>query len=346
MKTHIKINFMFIAAAVFIWWPGVSQAGQITDMHGRRVEVPDEIHTVYGTSPPVTYMLYAVVPELIGGLNFPCREKEKPYLPARVQTLPVIGGWFGQGRTPNLETLMQVNPDVVLAWHMKNSPISQKIEETLAPLGFPVLYMSLDRLEDYPEAFRFLGRLLHREEKAGAMAGHAQEILDKINAVTGAIAPSDKVSVYYAEGMDGLSTECDASIHAQLIAICGGINVHKCPARTVYGMEKVSVEQVMNYAPDVIISFERRFYDAVFQDPRWQNIPAVKNRRVCQIPSSTLNWFDRPPSFMRLLGAQWLLHSLYPEKYDLDMVTEIRKFYRLFLNYNLDRNAAESIMEP
>jgi iron complex transport system substrate-binding protein len=291
-------------------------------------------------------MLYALAPELIAGLNFPCRENEKPYLPARLQTLPVVGGWFGQGRTPNLETLMQVNPDVVLAWYMKDSPVSRKTESMLIPMGFRLVYITLDDLEDYPEAFRFLGRLLHREKRAAALADYAQQTLDEIKAVRDAIPESDRTFVYYAEGMDGLSTECDTSVHAELFALCGGKNVHICPTRTIYGKEKVSLEQVMRYAPDVIVSYERCFYDAIFNDPRWQNIPAVQNHRVYQIPSASLNWFDRPPSFMRLLGARWLLNKLYPEAYDVDIVDETRRFYRLFLNADLDRKAAKDIIEP
>lgn len=345
MKMHTKFKVVFIATVVFIWWAGFSHAGLITDMHGRKVEVPDEIHRVYGTSPPVTYLLYAIAPELIAGLNFPCREKEKQYLPERLQTLPVVGGWFGQGRTPNLETLMQVNPDVVLAWYMKNSPVCRKTEDMLIPMGFALVYISLDKLEDYPDAFRFLGRLLHREERAAALADYAQQTLNKIKAVRDSIPESDKVSVYYAEGIDGLSTECDTSVHAQLFALCSGKNVHICPSRTIYGKETVSIEQVMRYAPDVIVSYEPCFYDAIFQDPRWQNIPAVQNHRVYQIPSSSLNWFDRPPSFMRFLGARWLLNKLYPETYDVDIVDETRKFYSLFLNFNLDRQAAKDIIE-
>lgn len=345
MKTHVEFKVICIAAVLFFSWHGVSHARQILDMHGRTVEVPDEIHSVYGTSPPVTYMLYALAPELIAGLNFPFRENEKTYLPARLQTLPVIGGWFGQGRTPNLETLMQVNPDVVLAWYMENSPAGRKTEKMLVPMGFRVVYITLDELEDYPDAFRFLGRLFHREERAAALADYAQQTLDEIKAARNAIPESQKVSVYYAEGMDGLSTECDTSLHAALFALCGGKNVHVCPSRTIYGKEKVSMEQVMRYAPEVIVSYERCFYDAIFHDPSWQNIPAVQNHRVYQIPGPSLNWFDRPPSFMRFLGARWLLNKLYPERYDVDIVDETQKFYSLFLNVDLDRHGAETLIQ-
>lgn len=48
---------------------------------------------------------------------------------------------------------------------------------------------------------------------------------------------------------------------------------------------------------------------------------------------------------MRFLGGRWLLNKLYPEKYDVDIVDETRRFYSLFLNVKLDRQAAEDIIE-
>jgi iron complex transport system substrate-binding protein len=57
------------------------------------------------------------------------------------------------------------------------------------------------------------------------------------------------------------------------------------------------------------------------------------------------NWFDRPPSFMRLLGIHWMMHNLYPQTYPIDMVAETRHFYRLFLNVDLNEAAARKILQ-
>jgi iron complex transport system substrate-binding protein len=34
---------------------------------------------------------------------------------------------------------------------------------------------------------------------------------------------------------------------------------------------------------------------------------------------------------MRLLGLKWVAQTLYPQRFDLDLEKEIRKFFRLFL---------------
>ena len=48
-----------------------------------------------------------------------------------------------------------------------------------------------------------------------------------------------------------------------------------------------------------------------------------------------MNWVDRPPSFMRALGIQWLANALYPKQFPLDLEAETRRFYRLFFGVDL-----------
>ena len=324
-----------------------AQARQITDMAGRKVTVPDVVNKVYSTSPPATLMVYAMDPGMVAGLNSPIRPDEKLYLDPRMESLPVVGGWFGQGRTANLETLLALQPDVILVWWWTNSAVmDEKIALALAPLNIPVVYMVLDRLDDYPKAFDFLGKLLGREARAQELGRYAQATLDEATRVCEAIPASARVSVYYAEDTDGLSTECHTSIHAQLIQLSGGENVHRCAQRARIGKPKVSMEQVIDYDPQVIVFHDEVFHERIASDPKWQNIRAVQNGRVYRIPTRPFNWFDRPPSFMRLLGLKWTLHKLYPEAYPIDITAETRSFYRLFLNVDLDDAAVRELLRP
>lgn len=320
------------------------QAKQITDMAGRKVEVPDVIRKVYGVSPPATCMLYAVDQGLIAGLNYVPRTQEIEYLSPETQHLPVIGGWFGQGQIPNLETLIQVNPDIILMWESKGSVSVEKIEQTLKPLGFPIVHIQAETLKDYPKAFAFLGELLDRQERTDDLVQYAHETLDILAAVEAELVHGQRISVYYAQGTDGLITDCSSSHHAELIPLCGGKNVHVCEAKDAFGMEKISVEQVIYYNPQVILARENVFYETVYTDLRWQNIRAVQENRVVLIPRYPFDWFDRPPSFMRLLGARWLLNKLHPDRYSVDMVEETRSFYRLFLKKSLDQKQAAKIL--
>ena len=304
--------------------------------------IPDSISKVVAVSPPGTYLLYAIDPLLIGGLNFPPWEQEKKYTIKGYSQLPVIGGLAGQSRNINREVLLQVKPDFIVYWAWKDDATSNKFLESLEPLHFPLVSVHLNSINDYPEALRFLADAVNRKERGETLSKYATDTLTEAKAVNARIPEDKKITVYYAEGADGLSTEGADSLHAELIPLAGGVNVHKGEQFDHYGMEKISMEQLILYDPEVVLVKEKAFFDTVYNDPRWKNLRAVREKHVYLIPCVPFNWFDRPPSYMRLLGVKWLLNTLHPDLCKIDMVEETKAFYKLFLSVDLkDKDVLE-----
>ena len=320
------------------------QAREIIDMSGRKVTIPDVISKTVAVSPPGTYLLYALDPKILAGLNFPLWESEKKYTVPEYRRLPVIGGMAGQGRTMNREVLLQVKPDFMLHWAWQDNATNEKFLDSMASMPFPVVCVNLDSIEDYPEALRFIGEITGRRERSEKLRRYALATLSEAKTMAEKIPENKKVRVYYAEGTDGLSTERAKSIHAELIPLAGGANVHQGEELDHYGMEKISMEQLLLYDPEVILVKERTFFATVFTDPRWKNLRAVRDKRVYLIPYEPFNWFDRPPSFMRLLGIKWLLSLLHPDRFNLDMFAETRAFYKLFLGVELTESQAMQVL--
>lgn len=319
---------------------------EVIDMEGRKTRVPDRVERVFASSPPGTYLVYALNPGALVGLNFPLWENEQKYTAPGFRKLPVIGGLVGNGRAVNQEILLRSKPDVAVVWGWKDTSLARPYAEMFARLGIPWVSIRLDSLQDYPQALTFMGELLDRPERARALRAYAGEALARVRAAAAQIPAERRPRVYYAEGADGLQTEGPESMHTELISLAGGVNVHTREAKAMMGLDPVSLEQVMAYRPDVILVKEKIFYDRIYQDERWQGLAAVKNRRVHLIPYVPFNWFDRPPSFMRLLGAQWLLAVLHPQRFQPDLVAETRKFYRLFLGVELSEDQAREVLQP
>ena len=317
---------------------------EIVDMTGRRVVLPDSIKRVYAPAPYGSYILYAVDPALMSGLIFPLRDEDKKYLHPAVHGLPVIGGLFGQGKTANMEVLLKSKPDLLLMWSDGKASPNPKMEENMKRLPFPYAYATAGSLSDYPDAFLFIGKLLKRERRAKKLSGYCRHVLAGVDAAVKKVPASKRPKVYYAEGVDGLQTECDDSIHVELLKRAGDTDVHRCHTASHMGLEKISIEQIMLDDPDLIIIQEKIFFEKVFKDPAWQRVRAVRQGRVYLIPRTPFNWFDRPPSFMRFLGLQWITHLLYPREYPVDMVKEAREFYRLFLGVEVSEKDMRRIM--
>ncbi len=331
-----------IGMAALVLFASLAEAKEIIDMYGRKLSMPDRARKVVSIGPTGTYLLYAIDPTMLAGLNFPVRKGQKRYLHGRMSRLPVIG-WFGQGQSPNREMLMMIRPDVIFTSKLDQS-LSNKVNEQLKVMKMPVVELTVDTLPEYPDAFLRAGRILGREARARKLSDYARKTLEEAGAVVGRIPREKRVTVYYAEGPDGLSTECDTSRHVELIRLAGGVNVHRCVSRNPYGLEKVSLEQVLMYDPEVILAFDAGFYRRVFKDPLWRKIRAVKTGRVYLIPSEPINWFDRPPSFMRFIGLKWVLNRLYPDHYRIDMVKEARNFYRLFLGVEVSEGEMRRVV--
>lgn len=344
MKKHQMLCLWGLIILVALMSANTAQGKAITDMFGRKFSIADRPQKVYSASPPMTNLLYAIDPSMLAGLTVPIREYEKPYLRKEMLSLPLLGGWYGQGNTPNIEMILKIKPELIIIQKFGSAFHTKTNETVMKTVPAPVVAVTLTTVFDYPTALAFLGRLLGRESRAGELAAYAKKTIADMKVFTAKIDPQKKVSVYYAEGVDGLNTDCDTSMHTELIKLAGGRNVHQCPVRDMFGMEKISLEQVMLYDPDVILVFEGVFYRSVFGDPRWQRLRAVKNRRVYLIPNQPFNWFDRPPSVMRLLCVKWVASLLYPDRYPVDMVKETRQFFRLFLGFDLSAGEAKKLM--
>lgn len=336
-----KIMFMLVFCVCSLACSGFAFAGTVTDTTGRTVTIPDVINSVYAVSPPETMLVYAIDPKLLVGLNFPFKGCDK-YIDAHTLKLPVVGGYFGQGKIPNYEKIVALKPDLVIG--RKSNPMSKKFETFLAKFKLPVFNISIDEIEQYPAGFKLLGKILNREARAEKLADYTRKTLAQVKEKVDSIPPQNRVKVYYAEGNGGLRTDSSTSIHAKLIPLAGGINVFKGDIMTRFGKEKITLESVLSYQPDVILVERPSFYAKIYSLPGWKSIPAVKNHRVYLIPGKPFNWFDRPPSFMRILGLKWVSSRLYPDLFKMDMPQECREFFHLFLQKDISLEEARQLI--
>ena len=317
----------------------------ITDMAGRTVEMPVEVNRVIGTSPPTTMIVYMLAPDKLMGWNF------KPggsYMSSKYLNLPVVGGWFGK-QSANYENMISMNPDIVLEGFTTQGDLNTTIIERQQKFGeIPVVGVTATADITANEApIRFLGEILGEEEKAAELISFYNKIMNDVNIRVSQIPESEKKRVYYAEGPQGLMTDPKGSTHSQLIELCGGINVAKCPLKKGMGMREVSIEQVLKWDPDVIIARDPIFYKNVFSNPLWQNVTAVKNHEVYLTPDAPFCWFDRPHGANRIIGIPWTAKILYPERFeDLDLNSLTKEFYSKFYHYNLTDEEVYDILNP
>jgi iron complex transport system substrate-binding protein len=344
IRQRLSIAILALVCISFFLSGGfAAEAREITDMMGHHMAIPDSITKVYVPSPYGSYLMYSLDPSMLIGINLSHNE-DKRFLPKAVKDLPIIGGFGGHGQQSNLELVLKAKPDLVIMWSANRSAMEGKADERLRQLGLPLVYAVAESMKDYPEVYRFLGGILNKEDRAKRLAAYCEKTLAEVKGIVAGIPKDKRPTVYYAEGVDGLSTECNDSIHVEILDLVGDTDIHRCHTSNHRGLEKVSIEQVMLYQPDIILAQEKVFYDKVYGNPAWQGIKAVKNKRVYLIPKTPFNWFDRPPSFMRFLGLKWVTSVLYPSRYPVDMVREAQSFYKLCLDVDVPKEEMKEIL--
>jgi iron complex transport system substrate-binding protein len=335
------INIVFACVALVV----PASARDIIDMIGRRVALPDKVERIFSTAPPTTLVVYALKPESLIGWNFAPSPQalESSFLDVRTKNLPILGNMMGHGPQANMEEILALKPDLAVAWtntFLETGPLEKRFAEANVPLVF----LKLNDLSDYPKAFKILGQILNDAPRATQLSAYVSEALVRVEQAIASVPRDQQVKVYYAESPDGLATDCDGSLHAEAIRRAGGENVYHCAQGELVGLEKLSLEQIVQFAPDIIISQDRNFTKQVSTDRRWRNVKAADLGKVVSVPNLPFNWIDRPPSYMQALGTQWLANLFYPQAFPLDLMSETKHFYKLFLNVDLSDQDVDRIL--
>lgn len=318
-----------------------ASARSVTDMAGRSVEIPDGASRVYSASFPLTALLMTLAPEKLVAINQALGPEQTGLLPPAVAGLPVVSGGPSMGRKISPEEILALRPDYILAW-IGPFPDKGATERHFGPTGLPILYVRLARLEDYPAALDFLGGLLDREARAEALKAYIQNILVRL-APLSQLPPERRTRFYYAEGPDGLSTECADSFHLQAFRLAGGDSIDPCSQTSPKGMERITLEAILATPPSVIIAADPSFRERAAA-PDWRNV-ATATGHIAVAPRKPFGWVDRPPSVMLFLGALWLGHVFHPDLLQVDLPAETRKFFKLFLNVDLSDDQLKSLLE-
>jgi iron complex transport system substrate-binding protein len=332
-----------ILIGLFAFVASPASARSVTDSAGRKVEIPETVSRVFAAGPPASTLLYVLAPQdMIGWVRAP-RDAEKPYLLPAVRGLPELGRLTGRGDTLNLERLIAEKTDLIIDFGTINDTYRSLADRVQSQTGIP--YLLIDgRFENTPAALRLLADILGVKYRGEVLARAAEETFADADRVLASISADKRPRVYLARGPEGLETGSRGSINTEIIERAGAVNVVE-GLREKGGIVTVSPEQLIAWAPDTIITLDRGFRQNVAQKPEWKPVPAVTAGRVFLAPNLPYGFIDAPPSLNRLIGLTWLLHTLYPDKVSGNLREQVRSFYKLFYQVDLNDAALDRLLD-
>lgn len=295
--------------------------------------MPDEIDAISCIHPIPCHMIWRLAPQEMVSASKQFKERLTFMSDAQARKmadLPVTGEFHGE---ISREQMIALAPDVIVS--LNKDPRLDKEQEDF---GAPVVAASKNTLDDYEASWRFIGQIVGNAEEGDALADYWHRTMAEIAGPLCGLSAQDRPKVYYAQAAV-TSTPGSKAIMSSIIRTAGGVGYceqNPCPAAKQAGESiPVSMEDIVAWNPDVIITATANGRAQILADPRWAEIAAVKNDRVY----ASLN-YERLDGIQSLLGLVWTGLKLHPERIKLDFEKEARAFYSLIYR-NDELTAAE-----
>lgn len=242
---------------------------EVTDQLGRVVKLEKIPERIISLAPSNTEILFALglgdrVVAVTDFCNYPPEAEEKPS----------IGGFS----TPNIEEVVALSPDLILATSIHEKRIIPQLEGK----GLAVFALDPKTVDEVLEAITLVGEVTGKREEA---SGLVAEMRNRIKAVTDKsdnLPETERPRVLYAVWHDPLMAPGSRTLQDDLIEKAGGINI----TRDLTGYAAITLEAVIATNPEVMIAGGSHGAGAglnfqfIKTEPRLRNTDARRNNRV------------------------------------------------------------------
>jgi len=275
--------------------PGSAPALTVMDQTGRALDLPAAPRRIVSLVPGVTEILFAIGAQdaLVGVTDF-CDYPAEARRKARV----------GDMLAPNLETLVSLKPDLVVATRSGNR---EETFDQLKRLGLPVYLV--DEPPSIAGVLRLvggLGQLTGRQDAAAAVAAGLER---RIASVRERVAGRPHPRVLYVLWPEPLIVPGRGSLVSELIASAGGESV---TADQAQGYPRMSLEAAVGRAPEVIILARHGGGTGPAAREQWrrlESLPAIRSGRLYAADGDLLHRYGPRVAD----GLELLARLIHPE---------------------------------
>lgn len=216
---------------------------------------------------------------------------------------------IGGVKTPSVEKIVALHPDLVLATDVNPKEIVWELEGW----GLTVFGIKEDNLDDLLNDINTVGKITGTETKAEMLTTEMEGKIKTVTNKTKGLSPEDKLRVFYICWHDPIYTAGRGAFVHELIEKAGGVNIFE----DLEGWISVNIEELIVRDPEVIIVTAMGgqgsgTWEWVNTEPLLEDISARKNGRIYYIES---NWLERPGP-RAVLGLENMARYFYPELFD------------------------------
>ena len=315
--------------------PDSVKTQEFTDSTGRTVTIPTEITKIAITGPLSQVYILPIAGDMLVGVCNEFSADAALYLPEEIFSKTEIGQLYGGKGEMDLEALLTAAPQIVIDIGEPKDSIADDLTALTEQTGIPFVHVDAT-VATAPEAYRTLGKLLGREEKAEELALWCENTYATISAMMESVdADNARKGLLYCLGDKGVNVIAEGSFHAETINMMSrNLAVIEDVFPGGLGNE-VDLEQILLWDPEIIIFAPDSCYETIAGNDQWQNVSAVAAGNYFKTPEGPYGWLSSPPAVQRYLGMLWLGQLLYPDYTEYDLQEEITEYYQLFYGCDL-----------
>ncbi len=262
-------------------------------MTGKTLD-PYMLNRIVCLSPDLVSTLYA-----LGCAGLIVGKPEESELPG-TETATVLGRF---ARTSDESQIVALNPDLVIGF----SSTCDKVMSRLIAANINVLALHYSNLDEIYRATVLLGNLLGKLEEAAKIVSTMKAGFSDTSAGVPRSKPRPKV---YFEEWDKPHV-CGLEWISEIISIAGGVDVFASRCQPKKFMERIiTTDEVVAAAPDIILASwcgKPFTAEAIKNREGWNQIPAVVNNRVYEIPADII----LRPGLALIEGARYIRQIIF-----------------------------------
>lgn len=309
-----------------------SETFEFTDSAGRTVEIPKNVTKVAPSGPLAQMVLFTFDPTVLCGVASTPSDTYQKYFNVNVSDYPEFGQVYGKKASFNKEAAAAAGTQLIIDIGEVKDTIKDDMDQLQADTGIPCIFIEAG-IDMYDQTYTDLGTVLGNTERGKELADYCKKAYDDTQASLAKITEDQRVTIAY------LTDESHAialgSYQGQVVDnTANNVVVLDDVVGNGQGNE-ISLEQLAEWDPQVIVTSDADLYNAMADDAVWSTLSAVVNGTYYLVPKAPFNWLSGPPSINQVLGMQWLPRVCYPESFDNDMRDVVAEYFKVLCGYTL-----------
>jgi len=276
----------------------------VIDDGGNKITLNQPARRIISLSPGITELLYAA-----GGGDYVKGVVSYSNYPVQATKIPEVGSY----NALDLEKILALNPDLVIAWKSGNSYLQIS---KLKKLGVAVYLSEPVKISDIPQSIQKLGQMMGTEEVARNSAAAFKSRFEKLRLTYPAVKKTKTVFIQIWD--NPVMSVSGKHLISKVIRLCGGENIFThYPGLTL----NPDIETVLQYNPQIIIAtgMEETGQQWLARWEQWDYLDAVENQRLYSVNPDLLvrhtpRILDGMEEVCALMYTREQIHPLYIHK--------------------------------